>query len=225
MALIRRTPMSLESTARRALNRNLVLESDIAELPLPTTLRVQLRKNYVRDKYFCTDCLEPIKRQEFFDWFDVPYKQFARNAYLYTMRLHTTDCDITFIMNTFIVHIQRFDIFEVNPMSDWDIILYSGLCRFCMLGCLDIAMCKNVKSIVVEEQYCRRLVAGHFILDEIQQSNLWCSRCYTSTLFVITENDNFEEQNMYSYSYTTLDRSRWDVVNGRWHNTTPWSRH
>lgn len=176
-------PTSLTDQGRRAVNVQLSHRCDIEQLCIPLCLKKLLYKNYLSDKLWCTETMDPcdecireVNRRSFEHF----WESVSADEFLTLMNWKYGDGVPDFAYADNVIVKRYYQNYPRNGGWDPD----QRLCKPCLSRNRD----KYVYSCTVS--YDR--LSGSEIMDEIFQCmENWCSECKTATLFKIIDKEEW----------------------------------
>lgn len=179
---------TLVSLCRKRINCLLRQEKDIKALEVPTCLKKKLTKHYLTDKFWSDDYLPPLEPHEITLSFGAPFEIASTDEFLTLHNWIYNVPEFAFEMN----HLKCIW-YEIDNNND-------QLCFDCIL-CIHRDQPVYARGKPVIKKYCCSVVPGDELIEEIQQNWLWCSRCFTTTLFYI------EDYPFYAHRSTIIEES------------------
>ena len=163
-------PLKLTRIAGRVVNRHIGVESDIALLCIPNTLKQSLHNNYLKDKFMCEEFLCPLEEDQMNTWFEQPFLTLSNDEWLTIQQWQYGVPYFAYEKN----HIK----YVYYTMDDSD----KRFCYECAhLYCKEVAQYRIEKWSSCDFEYSQNLI------DTIQCMKAWCHHCKTTSLFYIEE--------------------------------------
>lgn len=162
-------PRKLIRIAARVVNDAIIDRESIRQLEVPRTIQDYVDKYYFTDNLWCDEKAPPIEMDEFPYELDEPFIELTSDEFLSLMRYR----GIAWFAYEFNHCFMYYYVIDDNN---------EPLCKKC---CGDIVRNPDMKGHTVKCMENCFVCPAEEMIDNLQSLDMWCSRCYTTSLFKI----------------------------------------
>lgn len=168
--LLKKSPMRLTRIAGRVVNRHVPCEDAIFSLHIPNTLKKEIVKHYLKDKFMCSEILPPLEEDEMTCWFEEPFIDITNDEWL---TIQSWNYGIPYFAH------------EKNHMKYVFYTMDDGNDRYCM-ECAHTYL-KNKATHKIQKWTDCNFETADNLIETMQCLDAWCARCTTRSLFWIED--------------------------------------
>lgn len=203
--LLKKSPLRLTRIASRVVNRCMPCEDAIFSLQIPSTLKRYVRKNYLKDKFECSEILPPLEEDEMSCWFEEPFLHISNDEWLTIM--------------SWSYGVPYFAA-EKNHIKSVFFTMDDGNDKYCY-ECA-YTYCKDNAAYKISKYSDCDVESGDQLIDALQCLDMWCNRCVTRSLFWLEEypwNTHYITTRVLVNEYHKVD-GQWRPreINGAWNH-------
>lgn len=166
-------PRTLNRLAARCINENIRCYKYLNELPVPTVCRDTCKKFYLTDNLNCDEKMPPYTADHYPYDHGEPHIQLDVDEYLSLMRFNEDD-RLWFVYDRNHIHRHWYELDYNNE----------PLCFYCAHR---ISKMESMRGKVIYKMSSCFAVGSSNALPSIQEMDMWCVNCTTTSLFCIDE--------------------------------------
>lgn len=171
MTSIKYNPRTLQRLCAASINKLVRTQQDIKKLEIPNCMKELLEDNYFSDNLWCDDKLPPIECNDYPYDHAEPYVQLSNDEFLSLHRYREVPW----------FAYGRTHINKVWYEIDWN---NEPICWTCAR---EANRDPRMHGRVIYRIASCFISPGEHVLDAIQGLDMWCSNCYTVSLFWLSE--------------------------------------